>query len=174
MNLFVLDQCPIEAAKQNCDIHCNKIVLEAAQMLANAFPLSLLATAPKTKTGENRGYSYLHHPVSKWVLQTRGNFNWTLAHAFQLEAERLKTGYNPHFVVSFLNWVATHKAQANVPDGELTEFAVAINADQRCRQVPGFNQLPVIQQYQLYYNYDKPFATWKTRQKPVWFQKIAA
>lgn len=174
MNLFVLDQCPIKAAEQNCDIHCNKIVLEAAQMLANAFSLPLLAAAPKTKEGDTRDHHRPNNPICKWVLQTRGNFNWTLAHAFQLEVERLKTGYNPHFVVSFLNWVAANKAHANVPDGELTEFAVAINADKRCRQVPGFNQLPPIRQYQLYYNYDKPFARWKTRQKPMWFQKMAA
>lgn len=32
MNLFILDTDPIEAARQNCDSHVCKIILEAAEM----------------------------------------------------------------------------------------------------------------------------------------------
>jgi hypothetical protein len=57
----------------------------------------------------------------------------------------------------------------NLPEGPQTEFAVAIAENQTCRQVPGFDQLSVVDKYKQYIKSDKPFAVWSKREKPSWF-----
>ena len=39
MNIFVTDKDPVVAAQNLCDKHINKMIVESAQMLANAFSL---------------------------------------------------------------------------------------------------------------------------------------
>lgn len=169
MNLFVLDRDPVVAAEYNCDVHCNKIVLELAQMLANCFTEEKLKYAPKTKTGTSRKHSYYNHPVSKWIRNSKENLRWALKHGFALEKERLYRGYNPHFSIDFINWVSQNIEDSVVPDGELEEFAVAIADDKNCRKISDFNSLDSVEKYRLYYKYDKPFAKWSVRQIPTWF-----
>ena len=59
----------------------------------------------------------------------------------------------------------------NLPKGKQTEFAVAIAANQTCRQIPGFDKLSVVKKYQQYILNDKPFAKWTNRTVPKWFTK---
>jgi len=73
--------------------------------------------------------------------------------------------------MTFIKWVADNFDKAVVPDGQKTEFAVAIADRMRCRQDPAFNSLDSVGKYRLYYQYDKPFATWTRRQQPFWFSK---
>jgi hypothetical protein len=37
MNIFVLHEDPVIAAQMHCDKHCNKMIVEHAQMLAAAY-----------------------------------------------------------------------------------------------------------------------------------------
>jgi len=171
MNLFILDENPIKAAQYNCDLHCNKIVLEAAQMLANCFEPDVLLHAPTTKAGTVRKHSYYNHPVSIWMRKTLSNLFWSIEHAYGLEEERLHRGYNPHHSITFIRWCADNFDKSVVPDGMLTEFAVAISADKNCRKVDGFEYMNVVNKYRQYYIHDKPFAEWSNRNTPDWFIK---
>jgi hypothetical protein len=171
MNLFVLDENPIKAAQFNCDLHCNKIVLEVAQMLANCFAPDVLVHAPTTKSGTVRKHSYYNHPVSIWMRKTLSNLFWSIEHAYGLESERLHRGYNPHHSIAFIDWCANNFDKSVVPDGNLTEFAVAIAPDKNCRKVSGFNNMSVVDKYRQYYIHDKPFAEWSNRNVPDWFIK---
>jgi hypothetical protein len=171
MNIFCLDQNPTTAAQFNCDQHCNKIVLECAQMMANCFSLDVLQTAPPNSLGQPRKHSYFNHPVSKWMRETLGNLFWSLDHAFALESERLYRGYNPHFSMRFIRWVADNFDKSIVPDAPQTEFAVAIADQMQCRKHIDFNFLDSVGKYRLYYQYDKPFVTWTRRTQPDWFIK---
>ena len=167
MNIFCIDKDPIQSAKWLCDQHCNKMVLESAQMVANCFSEEVLESAPKTKKGTTRKYSYWKHPCSIWARETLGNLDWLLRHSLAMEVERLDRGFNPHFSVEFLEWALDNIERSVCPEGELTEFAIAISEDMKCRKVTGFDTLHRVVQYQLYYRYDKRFATWK-RNKPAW------
>lgn len=169
MNIFCLDQNSSKAAEYNCDQHCNKIVLECAQMMANCFDLNVLESAPHNSLGKPRRHSYFNHPVSKWMRETLGNLFWSIDHAISLERERIYRGYNPHFSMKFINWVADNFDKSNIPDGEQSEFAIAISTTMKCRQHPLFNSLDAIGKYRLYYMHDKPFVTWTRREKPEWF-----
>jgi hypothetical protein len=172
MNIFVLDHCPKKAAEYNCDKHVSKIVVEIAQMAANCFSLDVLQTAPPNSLGQSRKHSYFNHPVSKWMRQTLGNLFWSLDHAFALESERLYRGYNPHFSMRFIQWVADNFDKSIVPDGDQSQFAVAIAPTMKCHQHPMFNSLDPVAKYRLYYMYDKPFVTWTRREKPCWFNPM--
>ena len=171
MNIFCLHPNPTIAAQYNCDQHCNKIVLEIAQMTANCFTLDVLKTAPPNSLGQPRKHSYFNHPVSKWMRENLANLFWSIDHAFSLESERLYRGYNPHFSMGFIRWVADNFDKSTLPDGKQTEFAVAIAPTMQCRQHPDFNSLDSVGKYRLYYQHDKPFVTWTRRQQPDWFTK---
>lgn len=167
MNIFCIDTCPIQSARWLCDQHCNKMVLESAQMLANCFNSETLADAPKAKSGNVRKHSYYNHPCSIWVRKTKENMIWLILHALEMEEERLRRGFNPHFSVSFIEWCAENVARSLVPDGDQTDFAIAISEEKDCRKHPDFYSLDTVGKYRLYYSFDKKFAKW-TQNKPNW------
>lgn len=173
MNIFCLDRNPKIAAEYNCDKHVGKIFLEICQMLTYLVPDEMLNFAPKTANDEIRQKPARHynHPVSKFVRATTGNLDWVIDHAYYLDEERIWRSYGKkktHFSKQFLDWFVDHRGFFEVPSGDLTEFSVAINVDMKCRTQPNFEELSVIDQYRLYYIYDKPFATWKRRGVPYW------
>ena len=173
MNIFCIDKDPIQSAKWLCDQHCNKMVLESAQMVANCFTLETLAElAPKTQKGTARKHSYYKHPCSIWARKTLGNLSWLLRHALAMEVERLDRGFNPHFSAEFLHWaldMTDWLGADNVEDTtmEQTPFAIAISDTMKCRQDPSFESCDEVGKYRLYYKLDKSFATWK-KNKPLW------
>ncbi len=170
MNIFVIDKSPVLAAQQMCNAHINKMVLESVQMLTNCFSQKDLETAPHTKAGTVRKYSHWNHPSSIWTRKTLANMLWLVDHTIALEKERLYRGYNPHFVASFIDWAVDNLSKAQVPDGDLLEFPIAIAADQNCRHHPEFESSSVVNKYRLYYICDKaPFAKWTKREAPEWF-----
>ena len=141
-------------------------------MMANCFTLDTLKSAPFNSKGEPRKHSYYNHPVSIWMRKSLGNLFWSIDHAFALENERLYRGYNPHFSMAFIKWVADNFDKSVVPDGPQTEFAVAIALDKKCRVDSSFNTCDSVAKYRLYYNYDKEFVTWTNREQPYWYQPL--
>lgn len=105
MNIFVLHENPVIAARLMYDKHVTKMPLEASQMLA--MPIRLQLGMPgwliRTSTGQMTPYDltlleeqeddqlipllsrrHLNHPCSKWTRESRENFNWLLSHAYEL------------------------------------------------------------------------------------------
>ena len=171
MNIFALDHCPEESAKQLCDIHLSKMLVESCQLLATCFSLERLAQedCPRTQSGNKRKHFNPKHPSALWVRESTANMDWLILHTLAMEDERLERGMNPHFCVGFLHWVILNIDDAIIPEGKLTEFKVAINEKQNCRTVEGFEAYSPTTKYKLYYLLDKPFAKW-TKNKPNWMQ----
>lgn len=171
MNLFALDIDPIQAARYNCNIHCNKMFLEVTQMLTNCFPENVLPEMPPTKQNTCRKYSHYNHPTSKWVRANKNNLEWTITHAMALEEERLIRGYNPHFTSTCFNWIVDNTSKMIfIPSSPLTDIPPAIKEDKECRKrIINFDNRHFVEQYMLYYVFDKPFAAWSTRETPEWF-----
>jgi hypothetical protein len=174
MNLFRLDNDPFEAAKLYQDLHVRKIVLEAAQLLANCYTKEQLASAPKTQKGNIRKHSHIHHPISKWVKQTFGNYFWTLAHAIALANEYEYRFNKKHFCDDFINWCM--KCEPDLLDSYSNE---------ETEQPQCFKQYPElvvpgdpVAGYRNYYRIAKSsftihgeivYATWTKREVPTWF-----
>ena len=176
MNLFRLDSDPYEAAKLYQDLHVRKIVLEAAQLLANCYSADQLSFAPKTQLGNTRKHSHIHHPISKWVKQTFGNYYWTLSHAVALTSEYERRFNKKHFCNDFITWGM--KCEPDLLDSysnEETEQPQCFKQYPQC-VVPG----DPVTGYRNYYrvakkSFDirgkKVYATWTNREIPEWFKQ---
>jgi len=164
MNIFALDLSPLVSAKHLVDRHTVKMPLESAQMLANCFSPEILASddCPRTSSGTVRKHCHFNHPCSKWVRESRGNMEWLISHAEAIDVERV-TRYSSkaHFVMPFIEWCFYNISNSNVPDGKLTEFAMAMPDEYKVEGDPH-------QSYKNYYKFGKVHLhDWK-RNKPDW------
>ena len=174
MNIFVLSEqyCPVESARMQCDDHVRKMGIESCQLLATAFDLERLAQddCPKTQTGNPRKHFNPNHPCGVWARQSTANFDWLLLHTQALFSEYTRRFDKRHFTEDFADWVVINLEDANVPQGKLTSFSIAIGDDKICRNHPDFEGSETYQKYRYFYQYDKPFATWdKLNNTPDWF-----
>tara|TARA_A100000172_G_scaffold35338_1_gene21453 strand:- start:14 stop:541 length:528 start_codon:yes stop_codon:yes gene_type:complete len=71
MNIFHLDKNPVLCAKWLCDKHCVKMVLETAQMLCTGYQKNFGIKNDLYKT------AFPKHPMTIWVGNSRGNFQFT-------------------------------------------------------------------------------------------------
>ena len=173
MNLFRLDNDPRIAAQHYQDLHVKKIVLEAAQLLANCYSPEQLQNAPKTQLGNVRKHSHVHHPISKWVKESYPNFAWTLIHANELSKEFYFRFGKEHFCKNFIVWCFDNHTSL-VPTASATEQPQCFKQYPQC-VVPG----DPVAGYRNYYRVAKKsfdirgkivYATWTNRKIPEWFK----
>lgn len=162
MQLFILDENPILSAAYHCDRHM-KMILETAQMLSTSFWLQNIE-APYAKTHHN-------HPCSIWMRESKENFEWCLELGRALSEENIIRYKKPHKSSEVIEWARNNYERLSFPSIGLTPFVTAIKFDKQCRRFPKFDEFSAIDQYRLYYIFDKPFATWKT-QTPPWYYAI--
>ena len=174
MNIFATDSNPIIAARNLCDKHINKMIVESAQMLANGFSLERLAQddVPRNQKGKARTHGYPKHPCTLWTYETTGNMDWLCSHALEMGNERRYRWPDRarHFSLDFILWCKDNIYDSLAPVGELTDFAVAISEGMNCRKrVENFNDLSSIDKYRFYYKHDKEFAECTKRPRPNWY-----
>lgn len=151
MNLFILDENPVQAAVYNCDKHVVKIILEAGQMLCVARTVKGL-DAPYQKL------SHVNHPVAKWVRATQDNYQWTLEHALGLCKEYTSRYNKIHKWEDLIRWCAF--STINLPSIGLQPFVQAMPDDCKCNNA--------VEAYRAYYlKYKMHFAKWKNG-VPFW------
>lgn len=168
MNIFILDENPIKAAQYCIDRHVVKMITESAQLLANGYSLEELTKAPLTANGKFRKHSYVHHPCSKWAIESLDNWKWLLIHAIALCAEKSVRYPNKptHFCQEFIHWC--EKNTSNITSKGLTKFALAMP--------PEIKSDNTVEAYRSYYRMckvndksGKLMAKWTNREKPEWF-----
>lgn len=84
MNIFVLHENPIEAARLVPIKVASKMALEAAQMLAVACAHHSLALPHKKDGNEYSPKSHVNHPCTKWACQSKANMMWLAIHGIML------------------------------------------------------------------------------------------
>jgi hypothetical protein len=162
MNLFVLDSDPVKAAQLNCDVHTSKMILESAQILSTTFHLQGIEAPYKA--------SHVNHPTSKWVRESRANFDWTVKHGIALYEEKLYRTGKGHKSVEVIEWAKQNAHLLKFEKQEQTTFAIAISDTMLCRKDPNFNLDNPVECYKLYYKHDKRhIGKWKNRPVPEWF-----
>ena len=194
MNLFWLDSDVTRCAQAHQDAHVGKMLLEAVQLLCTAFALPyypfvtwLDSTPAKRLAADLLPYSHTHvnHPCALWVRASRANFDRAIELAEALAAEfRYRFG-KAHGSEAALDWVVRHRAEAQVLDGPLQPFALAMPIEYMpsgasC-QWPG----SCVSAYRAYYHAEKRGywrqprdpakpsvwvpAKWTRRDPPEWF-----
>lgn len=157
MNIFILDRDPVVAAEQCCDAHVCKIILEVAQMMGIAHHLSGTINVPI-----NFAKTHKNNHVSKWVRETKGNYEWTGKHGMALCQEYEFRYGKIHQYKEKIIWMCNN-IPSIIPDGDLTEFTQAVAED--C-----YDDDPVVAYHVYYKKYKKKFAKWKNRPIPDWFK----
>jgi hypothetical protein len=186
MNIFILSEQvnPHAHHAQNAQFHCDKhvvkMIAESVQMLVTALatkqyielgtylPASLVDKLPCLPLAAG----HAKHPCVQWVKQDILHFNYValLAQAlcaehqyrYPLSADHVYSSWITE-LVSFLT-SECFGMYAPLP----TNFAVAVKSlNLRSTSTPHIQALDI---YRKYYFKDKQgFASWKKRQKPVWW-----
>ena len=179
MNIFVLSRDPYIAAREMCDKHVVKMIVESAQMLSTCH--RMLDGIPEKRSSvsgkrqvlyyklndwrEEKLYKAVHfkHPCNIWIRQSTENYMWLVKHMGGLLSE-YRVRYNKHHkceeIYDTLQFVPD-----NLPVGSQTEFVQAMPDECKSKDV--------VTSYRAYYNkYKASFATWKTRTIPEWFNQI--
>lgn len=152
MNIFILSEDPLEAARMQCDSHVVKMILESGQMLCAAHEPG---AAPWKRTHYN-------HPCAVWARASTENYNWLAAHGLELCAEYTRRYGRRHRAEDVLLW-CSENVPRTVPEGPLTPFAIAISD-------PKYHLNDVVSSYRAYYiGVKSRFARWRYCDPPAWW-----
>ena len=182
MNIFVLDEDPIAAAKMYCDRHIPKMCVELLQQLGSAAIArgarpEQLPLAKATQKPIRGGYP--NHPCTIWCGITRNNYLWAAHHGAALCEEYTKRFGKEHFCSRGIEIL--YGLSHLIPEGDLTPFALAMPDEFRPNYKKGTGHYTesigdshasgntAVQAYRRYYH-AKAFAMWdKGRPMPDWF-----
>jgi hypothetical protein len=155
MNIFILDKDPTEAAKQHCDKHVVKMVVENAQMLSSAIHSLNMGSDDKIYKK-----THFNHPCSIWCRSSRENFEWTIEHGIALCNEYTKRFYGKNHksksvIMHAMTYISFFQSSG------LTTHALAM-PDQ-------FKSNDAVHSYRLYYSGAKyKFAKWRYGDPSWW------
>ena len=71
MNIFVLDTDPEQCARDHCDKHVVKMILESAQLLSTAHHVLGNRAGPNIYKR-----THVNHPCAKWVRGNAARYRW--------------------------------------------------------------------------------------------------
>ena len=164
MNIFVLDECPVQSAQMQCDKHIVKMPLETAQMLCSVWH--------RHGQGDKVPYREVHkkHPCTLWTGDSLLNYDWLWKHGMELCFEYTRR-YNK-----------IHKCQQVIMDLEVYQCPFAFPITDCSTPHPQCmpdeyksTELRIhsntVRAYRRYYvNDKKDIAKWeKSRPMPKWF-----
>ena len=164
MNIFFLDKTPELSAQYLCDKHIPKMLLESAQMLSTAVRKYEEETNGVPLAEPIYKSAYPNHPMTKWVGETKGNFNWALENAIYIHEEyRFRFNKN-HKSYKVIQNIIDFELDAHLPEGDITTPPQCMPDEYRDKNY--------VTAYRKYYNTDKKyFAKWeKGREQPEWFK----
>lgn len=179
MNIFVLDEDPIKAAKMYCDKHIPKMCVELLQQLGSAAikhgaQPEQLPVAKSTQKPIRGGYH--HHPCTIWCGMSRDNYLWATHHGAALCEEYKKRFGKEHYCANGIEIL--YGLSYLIPEGDLTPFALAMPDEYRpitwtssttLRLLSHARGDDAVEAYRRYYH-AKAFAKWeKGRPMPEWF-----
>ena len=147
MNIFILSTDPIEAAQQYCDKHIVKMVVELYQQMWSAV-LRHGATPedmPLTAKGTPLKGGHKNHPCTRWVGDTKKNYEWAAHHALELCNEYTNRYKKIHSCQKGIESLC--KMIDLIPNGEQTPFAQAMPEE--------YKKIDPVHQYRTYYLKDK-------------------
>lgn len=87
MNLFLLNINTRQAAKDHCDKHCVKMILEVTQLLYSAWWFGRTEFPHPHETLKPYRATHKNHPVSIWVRDHSKHYNWAVELGLELSAE---------------------------------------------------------------------------------------
>jgi hypothetical protein len=98
VNIFYVDESPIDAAQALVDKHVVKMILESAQLLSTAHRVldgekyigkfngrkHTSWILPDARDGVMYAATHMNHPSAVWCRQSIENYNWLVDHFYEL------------------------------------------------------------------------------------------
>lgn len=186
MNIFILDNSPVQAARLQCDKHVVKMIVESAQMLSTAHRmLDGTITKIPSKSGkrmvnawtlpdyrEDTMYKAVHtgHPCTVWTMESIENYKWHYDHFVALCDEYTYRYGKVHATAEKLMYVL-HQPPNNIPKKPQTPFKLAMGIAEEC-----INEADPIGSYRAFYQtkQDRFSMVWTKRPVPTWFERKVA
>jgi len=160
LNIFALNDSYEVAAKQHCDQHVTKMLVEYSQ---------ILWTALRRWGYDGEGYksAYPKHPSTRWAGNNKANFLWVVNLATSLAQEYSYRYSKPAISHGSVRWIYEARKHANLlPTGELECFSIAIAPTAKAFRF--IDPIRPVHTYRIYYALDKTWATWSKRGEPDW------
>ena len=185
MNLFYLDHDLDKCAEYHIDRHVGKMILEAAQLLTTTIWIDkLLGYVPRKLNKEeldvindakrmepnidDRTFTrylptHVSHPSAIWVRSSLEHYYWTVNYANALNDEGIYRGYKSHASCAEVNRMPE---PTRLPDMGWCTPTLAMPDQLKSNDA--------VASYRKFYMLDKgPFASWKRRGKPDWWDDDA-
>ena len=155
MNIFYVDENPIRAARDLCDQHVTKMILESCQLLAAAHHLTD-GDVPEVFPSLTHRY----HPCSRWTRSSIEHYRWLFCHAAALcEEFSLRFGHD-HSWKQIVSWLVEHEPE--LPNAGFSEPPQVMPDEFK---VDG----DAVMAYRGYYRGVKlEFAKWRHGKAPDW------
>lgn len=145
MNIFVLNENPIDNSIMLCNKHTIKMILESTQILCNCFDPS---DVPYRRTHYN-------HPCCIWTRESLDNFEWLKTYALGL-CKEYTYRYNK---VHKSEQVIHNLSQPKIKSIGLTQFKLTMPDQYKCNDA--------VQSYKQYYLGEKlGFSKWPLHRVP--------
>jgi len=157
MNIFILDPDPKISVTYYVDKHVVKMILEHTQLMCAALHILDRVKTPYKPT-------HLHHPCTKWLIQSLGNWEYL---------KQLNTFLNDEYKYRYNHPSKNHKAfdimlsldaPKNYTNTKLTPFAQAISEPYR---TPNTDAVTAYRKY--YVEGKQHLAKWTKREVPQWY-----
>jgi hypothetical protein len=157
MNIFFLDENPTMSARYHVDKHVVKMILETAQLLCGVHH-----TTDQDTHQVPYKLSHKNHPCAIWARESLSNYLYLCELGLELGKEYTHRYGKRHKSIDVINWCIINKP--NIPDIGFTKPAMAMPDE--------FKVDSVVESYRNYYMGAKSeLASWKKREKPLWFEK---
>jgi hypothetical protein len=177
MNLFFLHPDPETCAKQHCDKHVVKMILELVQMLFTCH----IFFGSDLPPGSYRSFNP-KHPTNLWIQDSINNYIYTVT-LLKYLCEEYTHRYNKiHKCQNFVEFLTQNYPDYNnhrsvyAPGTYISYNKIIQSMGMTPVPLAMFDDVKVedtIIAYRNYYNvYKKRFAKWTNREVPYWFSKI--
>lgn len=182
MNIFYFNRDVKQCAKEHCDKHVVKMIIEYAQLLSTAHrvldgtEITIIKNNRKKKIWllEDSDFddvlyaaTHVNHPSAKWVRQCYENYSWLLNLWIQLCFEYSKRYGKTHKTFSTL---FSHLIHAPINIVHDTKFSAPWRAMPDQFKVDKSQQDYCQLSYQNYFKTEKKhLANWKNNEIPKWF-----
>jgi hypothetical protein len=162
MNLFITSSDPKICAADLDDRRMIKSILETAL---------LLSTALRHYGFNHRALyrpTHIHHPVTKWVIKHRGNYEWALAYFKAACREYTKRFGKTHKSCAMLPQLVAGKKV--LPPGKRGKFQ---NSARNTSLGLDYTHLPPLKAYKAYLaaKWDREEPRWTKRDAPKWYNR---
>jgi hypothetical protein len=156
MNIFFLDWDVNKCAKDHCDKHVVKMILETAQLLCGVHHMT-----PQVTPQVPYRLSHKNHPCSIWTRSSLTNYLYLCELGLALCKEYTNRYEKRHKSQDVIEWCLTNKPK--IQDIGFTEPPKAMPDEYKVSDV--------VESYRNYYRGAKMgFAVWKNGHEPIWLK----